>query len=93
MADGLLEEIAMQAISMGKYARDKKWRLNAFTELWVCPQIELDSHGREVMTWHVRWVNSMGGAIESRWCEHPVIMLAAVAEILDKAGVLPDGRR
>ena len=94
MSKELLEEIATTAINMHtKGNQDRKWRLTAFTELWICPQIELDSHGREVLTWIVRWVNSMGGPIESRHCEHPVIMLSCVAEYLDKAGVLPDGRR
>ena len=66
---------------------DKKWRITAWTELWICPQVEQTVHNKRHLTWWVRWVDNSGIPIESHYCEHPLLVVVAITVILEKAGV------
>jgi hypothetical protein len=85
--DAILNEAAQLIGSFRPDSRDFKW-IFGFTQVWLCTQVELDSHGRKYPTWWVRWVDSNTGLpIESVYCEHPILAVVAVADYLDKAGI------
>lgn len=81
--DGWLACISGVASRMGPSSMDHYFQIGLLTQIMLTVQDD----GEDGLSWHVRWVTNDFTPIESYHCTDVLVVIAAVATILDHAGV------